>query len=203
MKIILDFDDTIFNTGCFINDFKAIFFRNGVSATVFKETYYSQKIKLENRIFKQYDLAIQLKKIKELGLETRKLEQELAVFLQGLGRYVFADFFEFSKQFNKNDLKLVSFGAGAFKDLKITESGVRKFFSEIKTGENKVQLINEIIKREKTDELWIIDDRIDQIEVIRKNFPKAKFFRIKRAAGRYNKEKTPKGIREIKSLSEI
>ena len=203
MKIIFDFDDTIFDTQNFKVEFEGIFYSMGVSKELYRETYYSTKVVRGNKVFYKYSLQNQLEAIarinKQINLE--QLTGKMDVFLSDLKRFVFEDFYQAITGLNKEDLFLISFGGGDFKKKKIEGGGVAKYFSQIKTGDDKSEMAKELLL-DPGEKIFVIDDKPAQLEVIREVLPKANFFRLRRFNSK-NTEATPMAFTEISNLSEF
>jgi hypothetical protein len=98
MKIFLDFDDTIFNTRRFKEDFASIFNQSGISNEEFNKTYYSDLAKG----VKGYDPKKHLELINWPDEYTKQETiQKLEKLLENLENYVFEDFYELAVKINE------------------------------------------------------------------------------------------------------
>jgi len=191
MKIFVDFDDVIFNTKEFVSDFKKIFQDNGVSQEVFNKYYYGYPIKQKGGRLKKYDPWEHIRLIKkELNIDVDKLKRDLIEFLNNAGAYVFHDVRGFLESFDKGGLYLISYGRTDFQGLKISKSGVAQYFRKIIITD---RLKSEPIKRivENSDEtMYFLEDRVEQIDDVKKNMPRIITILVKRKEGRYDDKRS-------------
>ncbi|MFO7807654.1 MAG: hypothetical protein R6V40_04530 [Candidatus Moraniibacteriota bacterium] len=199
MKIFTDFDDTIFNTKRFKNDFVKVFNKNGISKEEFNRTYYNHSI----REVGGYDFEKQLELINwPSEFSRKKAIQDFKELIDGLNGYVFEDFYSFVKKFDRENLFLISFGDSDFKNLKIKKSGVAQYFKEYKVVKEEgkgVFIKNCALEREK---LFLIDDRPEQLRIAKEEVPQLVPIRIKRKEGRYNNLEGDLNVFTSKSLKE-
>ncbi|PIP28196.1 MAG: hypothetical protein COX29_02535 [Candidatus Moranbacteria bacterium CG23_combo_of_CG06-09_8_20_14_all_35_22] len=191
MKIFLDFDDVLFNTKKFIQDEIDIFRKYGISEEIFKKHYYQYGKNKKGKIIKKYNLKKQLQGIKkELNINIDNIENELRIFLSIVSRYIFSDTVLFLKQFERKELFLISYSKTEFQKLKIKNSGLANYFEKIKiTNGNKEEEMLKFIGKNKKEELFFIDDRVDYILKVKKKIPQIKTILLKRKEGRYDNEK--------------
>lgn len=203
MKIIFDFDDTIFDTQKFKESFKKVFYSVGVSEDLYNDTYYTAKVIWKGKTLFRYSLDKQFEAIvrKNPKINLRQLRAEMNSFLINLKRFVFTDFYEFVKDVAKENLFLVSFGGGDFKRRKIKGSGVVKFFSQIEIGDSKAEMIKNL-KINSDEKIFVIDDKPIQLAIIKEVLPQATFFRLKRT-GNKSLEITPPEFTEVNNLLEF
>jgi len=144
MKIILDFDDTIFNTHQLMSDVSAVFERVDFMRKDFFEAYRKCKEKVGD--FKPEIIIDLLNEIKPFDkIEAKK---KINSILDNSKNFVYPDFFFFFKSFNKKDLILLSFGEAGFQRTKIKNSGVNSFFSRvIVTQKNKTKELKSICEK--------------------------------------------------------
>ncbi len=67
----------------------------------------------------------------------------------------------------------------------------------------KVSTDGEVTVLNKKELFIFIDDRISQINAVKKNFPQAVTFFMKRSSGRFNDKKTKYADYEVKNLTEV
>ncbi len=202
MKIFIDFDDTIFNTKKFKSDLMDIFLKNGISEKQFSKTYYDYPKKTV-RGFKKYEPRKQIDILAE-RTETngKKIKQDLGKLVRSSSKYVFPDVRSFLAAFEKKDLCLMSFGKTRFQGEKIMWSGLADSFSRIVVSDRpKAEEIASVL-RGKNIKIVFIDDRLDQIGPVKKNFPNSFTFLISRSEGRYQYEKTKAVDFKIGNLNE-
>jgi len=194
MKIFIDFDDVLLNTGNFRNDYKKIFISHGIPDCAYSEFYYDYPVKKRNRKIMKYDPKEHLRRIrKDLQISTKTLERDISRFVKDTGKYIFDDVKGFLKKFKKDDLFLVSYAKTDFQEKKIYNSGIAKYFKGIIiTDELKAEAIKSLIKKYKInirEKLFFLDDRSEQIDSIKKQYPLAITFLVRRNTGRYQDRK--------------
>lgn len=201
MKIFIDFDDSLFNTKKFREKLVDIFLANGVSRKDFFATYYDYPQKTSHGL-KKYDPIRQIKMLNEtLALNKKKLGKDLKEFIKDTKKYVFSDVASFLEICRRKDLYLISFGYTDFQFKKIKNSGLRVAFRKMMiTDNNKNITIKSFVHKE--EKFVFIDDRIENINLIKKSFPASTTFLLKRKEGRYNDKKTEAVDFEIKNLIE-
>ncbi len=208
MRIFIDFDDVLLNTRSFIADYREIFRFNGISDEIFEKYYYDYPIRQKNGRLKKYDSGEHLRRIKEKEkIETKKLKKDIENLLAGISEYVFNDVENFLRKLGKNDLYLISYAKTIFQKDKIKNSGVAKHFREIVIiDELKAAAVGKILRKEKlrgNEPLYFLDDRIEQIENVKRKIPGVITIFIKRKEGRYNDKRNMYCDYEAKNLKEV
>lgn len=207
MKIFIDFDDVIFNTGKFKKELVRIFLNNGVANDVFEKYYYDYPIRQKNGKLKKYDPREHIRRIKEsIRIPTADLEKALDKLTGDTREYVFRDVEDFLKNFNKNDSYLVSYAKTGFQESKIKNAGIEKYFKKmVIVDELKSSAIRELFKKDKIkkeEKLYFLDDRIEQIESVKKKYPFIATIFVRRKEGRYNDERNKYCDFEVKNLKQ-
>lgn len=187
MRIFIDFDDVIFNTGQFKHDFKAMFIANGVPSEVFDKYYNDPN---DKRIVKTFNPWRQIENINsELGLDAKKLTDLVNCFIADMSSYVFGDVENFVSTFGGENISVISFGEKEFQTKKIKNSNIEKLIKNIVvTDESKSHEISKILVQYpivKGENIFFLDDRIEQIREIKERFPSIITIFIKRPEGRY------------------
>jgi FMN phosphatase YigB (HAD superfamily) len=192
MKIILDFDDVLFNTKEFRSDLKNIFLKNGVPKKVFERCYYGSA-KITKRKLEKYDVIRHIQAIeKEMGIRADNIKKGIDGLIKNCQKYIFNDSIVFLNSFSKKNLFLISYTNTRFQNSKISKSGIKNFFRKIILTEG---LKSEGIKKLKKDlelkreAIYFLDDRVEQIEDIKKNYPRVTTIFVKRGEGRYKDKK--------------
>ncbi|MCK5476101.1 MAG: hypothetical protein KAI71_06000, partial [Candidatus Pacebacteria bacterium] len=127
MKIILDFDDTIFNTYRLMREFLAIVKKFNFTEEEFFKAYQRCKEKVGN-----FDSKIIIDLLSEIKpFDKTKVENEIDLILNDLSDFVYSDFFDFAGSFQKKDLILLSFGITVPQKAKINNSKITGFFENI------------------------------------------------------------------------
>lgn len=192
VKIFIDFDDVLFNTKKFKNDYFSIFKKNGISKKVFEDCYYDESE--EGKDVKKYDPIRHVKKACEISkVKINILQKDINRFIKDTSRYVFSDTDDFLNSFRKKDLCLISFSKTKFQWFKIFKSGIAGNLKKIEiVDELKAKIIGKIIREEKlakSHDLYFIDDRAEQIRDVKMQFPQIKTILMKRKEGRYKDQK--------------
>lgn len=208
MKIFIDFDDVIFNTGKFKKELTKVFLNNGIAKDVFEKYYYDYPVRQKNGKLKKYDPLKHIERIKKnMKIPAADLKKALDKFTGDTKKYVFRDAEIFLKSFNKNDLYLVSYARTKFQENKIKNSGISKYFKKmVIIDELKSSAIKEFFRKDKIKKeegLYFLDDRVEQIESVKKKYPFIVTILVKRKEGRYSDEKNKYCDFEVKNLEEV
>ena len=200
MKIILDFDDTIFNTHQLMSDVSAVFERVGFMRKDFFEAYRKCKEKVGD--FNPEIIIDLLDEIKPFDkIEAKK---KINSILDNSKNFVYPDFFDFAKSFNKKDLTLLSFGEASFQRTKIKNSGVNSFFSRvIVTQKNKIEDLEPLCEKYSEEKIFFIDDKAEQIDEVKKIFPQIIAMKMERTRGGHIKMKSKLANYVVKDLKEV
>lgn len=207
MKIFIDFDDVLFETKKFVNDFDSIFIGNGISKDKIKE--FSKSLSETSKCKKTpYSLEREINFFKKtIDLDYDKLSGDAESFMENLKKYVFSDVDSFLKSFPKKDLYLLSYGDVNFQKKKIINSGIGKYFGKIIISEdNKLDVISKIYKDykfSKNEKIILIDDRVENLEKIEKKHREIITFLMLRPERRHKKPVRSKIIDfKVKNLKE-
>ena len=204
MKIFIDFDDVIFNTKNFSLYLKEFFERHGVSEELFRKHYYDPNDHSSVKLFDPWGLLDRLEKNETMDVV--EIRENFMHCIKDLSGFVFADVEDFLVDMGKENVYLVSFGLPVFQNEKIIGTGVNKLVSGcIVTKGSKAEAIQQIIEKVKIDlreEIIFIDDRIEQVQDIKKAYPRAHTFLLQRKEGRYCDQKNEYCDYEIHNLKE-
>ncbi len=204
MKVFIDFDDVIFNTKEFVADLRIFFADNGINEEMFQKHYYTTDKKDGIKLFDPWAMFDRIEKNESLNM--KKVRENFMLHISNLSGFVFEDVFEFLKFVGKENVYLVSFGLPVFQNEKIVSCGVSELVNGcIVTKDLKSEAINSVMREMKVDfneEIFFIDDRIEQVEEIKKTLPKMHTFLLCRKEGRYCDEKNKFCDWEIHNLKE-
>lgn len=204
MKIFLDFDDVVFDTGRFREDLQDVFEARGISRELFSKIYKSIK---ENKIgIQTYDYEKHLRCLKkEIDFDECGLREDVDAFMSDCERYIFDDAKEFFRYCKKRDASvyIVSYGTYDFQQKKVCGSGIGEKVDGVIVGDiHKGAAIKEILDDERADDAWFLDDRSCYIEHVEKENPQIHTILVTRREGRYRDEKTDKCDFQVKNLEE-
>ena len=187
MKIILDFDDTIFNTYKLTQEFIKIFEKAGFTK---KEFYANYQITQEKT--GDFDLETAFDLFSELkSFNREKIKEEINSILSKTNDFIHSDFFGFADSFDKKNLILISCGIASSQKTKIENSKITHFFNKIIiTPENKVKSFENISQKYKNEKIFFIDDKANQIDLVKKEFPKVIALKMERPQGRHTDTKS-------------
>ena len=180
MKIILDFDDTIFNTHRLMRDVCAVFESLGFQEEQFWDAYVECKKKEGD--FNPKIIIDPLNEIEPFDkIETK---EKINSILDNSKDFVYPDFFDFARSFNKKDLILLSFATTATQKVKINNSRITEFFENIIiTSRDKSEDIKPICEKYEKEKIFFIDDKASQIDNIKSKFSEIITMKIKRPQG--------------------
>ncbi len=207
MRIFIDFDDVIFNAKKFKKDLIKVFIKNGISRPEFNRSYrgFSGNPRRKPGC---YDPQEQIDFLSsEKDIDRKKLMKDIDSLMVDLKKYVFKDSYKFIKHFPKKELYLVTYGNKKFQEKKVRNSGIGKYFKRIVIiNRPKADAIEKLIKRDKIKKgegLYFIDDRIGHVKNVKKKYPRAATFFIKRKEGRYKDKKNKYCDFEAENLRDV
>ncbi|MCK5413115.1 MAG: hypothetical protein KAI57_01940 [Candidatus Pacebacteria bacterium] len=186
MKIILDFDDTIFNTFRVMQEFRKIFNRLGFTDDEFWSAYQQCKNNIND-----FNPDIFLDIIGKIRpCDKNKAKEGMQNLTEKFSNYIFSDFFCFLNIAKKEELILLSHGLSDFQKNKIEKSGIIPYFSEvIITSRDKAEDIEEI-KNKYNEKLIFIEDKAESIDSVKKRLPEVTTMKIIRPQGRHIERKS-------------
>jgi len=202
MKIIFDFDHTLFSAKKFYETLKYSFLELKVGEKLFQKTYQESKSEGKNyKPSRQFELIIKEKP--EIFL--RELEESFRKVLGQSKQFLYPDVLPFLKKIKKDfELVIVSYGEEEFQRNKIRKSKITNYFKKVFLSKNvnKISIFKKILNDD--EKIIFVDDSPVALFEIKKNFPKTITVRIKRGEGRYSKEKNNKKIDfSVKNLREL
>ena len=201
MKIILDFDDVIFNAYRLFQEFLKIFQEAGFSEEEFKKIYRETKNKAGG-----FETETILKLSRRLkSFDENKVKKEIGFLVNSAEKFIYPDFADFAKSFNKKDLIILSCGAASFQKEKIKKSKVASFFNEIiivSSEENKTDSLKNISQKHNNGKIFFIDDKAELIDQIKKISPQVVALKMERRQGKYINVKSELADYTVKNLRE-
>lgn len=203
MIIFIDFDDVLFNTKKFKDDLQNLFFQHGISREVFEYYYHNPQQKKALKTYDPWNHLEMIRKGEDLNVEGVK--KDLEGFMVDTNPYLFDDSIDFLKAFHDQDICIVSYGESHFQEMKIGECRVGRYCKKIRiTDQLKSMVIEKLLEDENYDggKVYFIEDRIEQIEDVKRKFPFVKTIFMRRSEGRYHDEPTELCDFEAISLGE-
>ena len=201
MKIILDFDDTIFNTSLMLNEFLEIFQGAGFTEKEFWNNYQKTKEKAGG-----FDREIFINLFhKSNFFNEKEIKKEVNFVLSEMSKFIYPDFTSFVKSFSKKDLMLLSYGVANFQKEKIEKSKVALLLNKIIiTSEDKVENFKSISQKYHSEKLFFIEDDANQIDQVKRKFPEIIILKMERlqAQGRHTDTKSELVDYVVKNLYE-
>jgi hypothetical protein len=201
MQIFIDFDDVVFNSKKFIDDYSDLFKKHKILKKYFKKFYYDYPQKHKN--LRKYDPKKHLQRIaEELDLPTGSLQRDIKSFIKNTRKYTFEDL-KYFKNIDSGCLYLISYSRTNFQKEKINNSGIKKYFKKIIiTDFPKSKVMKEIIKTAGEGPVYFLDNRVEHIENVKKNIPRVITILMRRREDRYRDKKTKFCDFEAKNLKE-
>lgn len=198
--IIIDFDHTLFNAQLFKKDLaKAL----GMSLTSWEKDYQKNKKKYKHYNYKE--------QIKNLSLTKQK---KLLNILKKAKKYLYRDAMRFlrqnhppsprlrrtsegTKRTKNTKIMILSKGEPSFQKQKIMNTGVKKYAKIITTDQSKKKFIKKMGSKR---DIVFINDRGQEIDEIKKAFPKVQAIWVRRKNGQYKNEPCKKFNKKVNNL---
>jgi FMN phosphatase YigB (HAD superfamily) len=204
MKVFVDFDDVLFNTGAFVAHLKSIFADFGINEELFTKTYEAMRTAAHGGNF-CYRFDKHVAKIREhKAVDEAALIGALEAALKNTEAFVFADSKEFLRFLTErgHDVRVLSFGDQGFQTNKIQASGIELLVNEIiVTNEDKETAIGHVLG-ESTDPAYFFDDRVFFLESVKKVFPQVTTVLVQRSEGRFRDTRTLLCDQRVATLDE-
>ena len=199
MKIILDFDNTIFNTLLMLNEFLKVFQEAGFTEEKFWNNYEKTKEKIGG-----FDQKVFIDLLGDSSFfDKKKTKEKMDSILSRASNFIYPDFADFAKSFNKRDLMLLSYGVTDFQKRKIEKSKIASMLNEIIiTSKSKDKSFKIIRQKYQGEKLFFIEDNGEQIDRVKKEFPEVIALKMKRPQYQYIEIKSKLANCIIKNLYE-
>ena len=202
VKIIFDFDHTLFNTKSLGKELKNSFRKLGVNGKLFDDTFKKTERKKGYYHPQQHFKLIHQRK-DEIFIS--KLKEKFEESLNKSFSFLYEDTLFFLRRWQEEaDLFLLSFGGTKFQTEKIKQSKIEKFFKEVIITQdiNKTKPFKKLFQNNK--KIIFIEDNPEALFEVKKKFPKVITVIINRGEKRHSKKKNNKNIDfSIKNLKEL
>lgn len=206
MKILLDFDDTLFDAQAFVYRLKHIFFVGGVSEDDFNKSYKSIAYSSSGYTLKRH-VEI-LRKDFHYSLKVKLLYQEVNNLFEHSDQFLFDDTINTLEQWRKvHGLILVTMGNPSWQKRKINGCGIARFFTRIiipPPGDRAKNSAIETYCASSRERCVFVDDKpsiIDGAASLKPRFPNLVIIRMCR--GFYANEPGGQSDSTVSSLKEV
>lgn len=200
MKIYLDFDDTILDTNGFIQELVRVFNSAGFTEKDFYDNYEKTKAKVGD-----FDLDTIFNIFAEQQeFDVRNARRSVDNLFSNVDVFVHNDFFDFAKEFGKDNLSMLSFGTTPSQREKIENSKVVPYFGEIiVTDKSKEENFRDIAQKHADKQLFFVEDKADQIDKVKAATPQVVTLKIERPSGRYINTKSELTDHVVKDFYDV
>ncbi|MDD3190741.1 MAG: hypothetical protein PHI66_03575 [Candidatus Pacebacteria bacterium] len=200
MKIYLDFDDTILDTGAFVGELIRVFNSVGFTEKDFFDNYEKTKEQVGD-----FDLDTIFNLFVSAGdFDARAVRKKIDTLFANMDVFVHDDFFDFAKEFGRDNLAMLSFGTTPSQREKIENSKTVPYFSEIiVTSKSKEENFREIFRGNRGKKIFFVEDKADQIDLVKKAVPEITAIKIERPTGRYLDSKSELADHVVKDFYDV
>ncbi len=205
MKIILDFDDTTFSTHQMMGELLKISEKTGFTEEEFWTAFRKCKEKAKDLNIKVFaDLLYEDFTRISPALKREEIIKKMDLVVSKLNVFIYPDFFDFVKNFDKKDLILLSLGTTDFQKKKIKSSQIEDFFNEIVvTYGNKAENFKVLVEKYNSEKMFFVEDSAVQIDSVKKEFPQVITFKMERPQGKNIETKSELADYVVKDLREV
>ena len=175
--IIIDFDDTLFNTHKFKKDRLEALKDVGVSEEVYWETYL--KARNSNDGLFTYSNERHANVLEASGFEKEKVLEALEKTTSGLALKntlstgAESMLKEFKQKFST--VILLSLGDPAFQELKTKGAGISEYFERIFfVDDSKEHVMKNLLENHKPEQVWFVSDKVSETKKIVEQIPEIK-----------------------------
>lgn len=202
MKLIFDFDHTLFSTKNFYFAIKKEFVKLGIDEKLFRETF--EESRAGGRDYKPKRQLKLIYKIKP-WLSIKLLNEYFQKILNKAPRFLYKDTTPFLKRWQKKaDLFLLSYGEEKFQKEKITASGIQKYFKKVIITKDIDKSKPFKIVFSRGNKIFFFEDNPIALFAVKKLYKDVATIRVNRGEGKYYKEQGNKNIDfNIKKLKEF
>jgi FMN phosphatase YigB (HAD superfamily) len=207
MKLIFDFDHTLFSAKKLYFALKKAFKKIGVKEDLFQEAFEKSKGKTRGRVYKptrQIEFIVRVRP--EINL--KKLKRTLKKVLKESPNFLYPNTIYFLKKWRrKADLILLSYGEEKFQEQKIKSSKIKKYFKKIIITRDieKSKPFKKLFPKNK--KIIFVEDNPQALSKVKKMFKNVVTVRINRGEGKYTRQpdnsKIDFSIKNLKELEKV
>jgi FMN phosphatase YigB (HAD superfamily) len=172
---ILDFDDTLFDTQKYKCARQKSLENIGVSEEIFWKTY---KLVRKNEHGEMvYSDIRHAEALVHFGFEVEKVMEQFENINNELEKFVFADTHYFLESLKKSGetLLLLSLGDPRIQEMKVKGSGIHDYFERtFFVMDSKVHMVQHILEHHKPEQVWFINDKVQETQEVVSSFPNIK-----------------------------
>jgi len=208
MKLIFDFDHTLFSAKKLYFALKEAFLKLGVEENLFQETFEKSKgVGRDYKPEKQFKLIHKTRPEIKIG----KLKKSFEKILKAAPKFLYNDVLGFLKKRSKEaDFILLSYGEEKFQRKKIEASEVRRYFRKILITRDieKSKLFRKVFahppRGRVPEKIIFVEDNPQALSKTKTSFSQIITVRINRGEGKYYQEPDNSQIDfSIKNLKEL
>lgn len=202
--IIIDFDDTLFNTNAFKQARLEAVKKAGVSADVFWQTY--KKARNDQNGIAIYTDKRHAAVLAEAGCDEKKVLAALQGVSARIREFLFPDAIEFLHRLRRlgQTMILLSLGDSGFQEGKVSRSGVRDYFDQVVMVDSvKEPALAELCGGMGEEEaVWFVNDKVPETQALARKFSRLK--PVLKASGAIPREEyEASGLVYFETLKEI
>lgn len=176
-KLFIDFDDTLFDRGRFVPDMFSIIRKYGFDDEEIEGSYKIVYSDGYEGIWSHLAYLHENVRSFDLNAATKDIEK----FLDAAKSYLFPGAVPFLEKVNRNiyDLRLLTVGGLEFQKLKVSKSGIEKYFDQCHYSiVNKAAALENLVGK---DEIFVLlDDKEREIVAVRAAYPKSLAIQIEK-----------------------
>lgn len=199
MKIIFDFDHTVFNMSSMHTALNDAIVEVGIDLEDYKAAYNKET---NWKSFNVESLASRLEKM--TGKSASSIIRAYHKVSDVADLFIYDDVKEVLEQLRADGhiLIMLSWGDSNWQLRKIEASGLKNYFEEIITvTELKADFLSKWA--DDLSDIVVIDDKPAELKAIEKVHPDLTLVRMKRENGKYSDQETPSGLEEVKDMKEV
>ena len=169
---IIDFDDTLFDTHAFKEARLKALKKIGVSPALFWTTYKNARTN-SNGVFTYSDKRHAEILVSE-GFDEDEVWKSLNKVTSKIKDFLIEDTEEFLQALKKlgQPMILLSLGDAEYQELKVKGCGIEKYFDRVFfVNETKEQTLKELFNVVHDENIWLINDKVDESQQLKISFP--------------------------------